>query len=87
MIKLSPRGKDLASRAVADTFAARLADFYPLATLVRRDLAAEHLPHLDDITLQAISGSSVKKLARRSGRVLTLRKGSKPAPRAENPFL
>jgi FMN-dependent NADH-azoreductase len=55
MIEVSPRGKDSASRAVADTLAARLADFHPSAKLVRRDLAAEHLPHLDEITLPAIS--------------------------------
>ncbi|WP_034998381.1 FMN-dependent NADH-azoreductase [Beijerinckia mobilis] len=55
MIEISPRGRDSASRAVADTLAARLGDLYPSAKLVRRDLAAEPLPHLDGITLQAIS--------------------------------
>lgn len=54
-IEASPRGKDSASRSVSDTLAARLAGRYPSARLVRRDLAAEHLPHLDDITLRAIS--------------------------------
>lgn len=55
MIEVSPRGKDSASRAVADTLAARFIDLYPSAKLVRRDLAAEHLPHLDEITHPAIS--------------------------------
>lgn len=54
-IEASPRGKDSASRSVSDTLAARLAGRYPSARLVRRDLAAERLPHLDDITLRAIS--------------------------------
>jgi FMN-dependent NADH-azoreductase len=52
---VSPRGKDSASRSVADTLAARLADLYPSAKLMRRDRAAKHLPHLDEITLRAIS--------------------------------
>ena len=55
MIEVSPRGKDSASRSVADMLAARLTDLYPSAKLMRRDLAAEHLPHLDGITLRAIS--------------------------------
>jgi len=55
MIDVSPRGRDSAGRAAADTLAARLADLYPSARLVRHDLAVEHLPHLDGITLQAIS--------------------------------
>jgi FMN-dependent NADH-azoreductase len=55
MIEVSPRGKDSASRSVADTLAARITDLYPSAKLIRRDLAAEHLPHLDEITLRAIS--------------------------------
>lgn len=55
MIEVSPRGKDSASRSVADSLASRLTDLYPSAKLLRRDLAAEPLPHLDDITLRAIS--------------------------------
>ena len=55
MIEVSPRGRGSASRAVADTLAARLTDLHPSAKIVRRDLAAEHLPHLDEITLSAIS--------------------------------
>jgi FMN-dependent NADH-azoreductase len=41
MIEVSPRGKDWASRSVADTLAARLTELYPSAKLVRRDLASE----------------------------------------------
>ena len=55
MIEVSPRGKDSASRSVADTLAARLTELYPSAKLMRRDLAAERMPHLDEITLRAIS--------------------------------
>jgi FMN-dependent NADH-azoreductase len=52
-IEVSPRGKESASRAVAGTLAARLSALYPSAKLVRHDLAADHPPHLDDITLRA----------------------------------
>jgi FMN-dependent NADH-azoreductase len=55
MIEVSPRGTDSASRAVADTLATRLSGLFPDAKLIRRDVTAEHLPHLDDITLRAIS--------------------------------
>ncbi len=55
MIETSPRGKDSASRAVADTLAARFTHIYPNASLLRRDLATEQPPHLDGITLRAIS--------------------------------
>lgn len=55
MIDVSPRGRASASRAVADTLAARLAGLYPSAALVRRDLAADHIPHLDEPTLRAIA--------------------------------
>jgi FMN-dependent NADH-azoreductase len=44
-IEASPRGKESASRAVADTLAARLSALYPSAKLVRHDLAADHPPH------------------------------------------
>lgn len=54
-IEASPRGSDSASRAVADTLAARLAALDPSVKLIRRDLSTEHLPHLDDTTLRAIS--------------------------------
>ena len=72
MIEVSPRGKDSASRSVADMLAARLTDLYPSAKLMRRDLAAEHLPHLDGITLRAIStrdpaeAQRLKEAARKS---------------------
>ncbi|GAA4482194.1 FMN-dependent NADH-azoreductase [Gluconacetobacter asukensis] len=55
MIEISPRGQDSASRAVAEALGTRLGALYPSAKLVRRDLAREHLPHLDGATLQAIS--------------------------------
>lgn len=55
MIEISPRGTESASRTVADTLAKRLLDLHPTAKLVRRDLTAEPLPHLDETTLRAIS--------------------------------
>ena len=76
MIEVSPRGKDSASRSVADTLAARLTDLYPSAKLMRRDLAAEHLPHLDEITLRAIStrdpveAERLKEAARQSNQLI-----------------
>lgn len=54
-VEVSPRGKASASRAVTEAVVARLEALYPTATLVRRDLAAEHLPHLDQTTLDAIT--------------------------------
>ena len=72
MITVSPRGPASASQAVAETLAARLAALYPLAKLVHRDLAVETLPHLDDITLRAIStkdpaeAEALKEAARQS---------------------
>jgi FMN-dependent NADH-azoreductase len=64
MIEISPRGLDSASRAVADTLAARLCSLYPSAQLVRRDLATEPLPHLDGTTLRAISTKDPDEAAR-----------------------
>lgn len=55
LITASPREKASASRSVVDALAARLADLYPSAKLIRHDLAAERLPHLDDVTLRAIT--------------------------------
>lgn len=55
MIEVSPRGKDSASRAVSDTLFERLAHLYPGAKILRHDVAAEQLPHLDGTTLRAIS--------------------------------
>lgn len=72
MIEVSPRGPESASRAVADTLAARLAAHYPSAKLIRRDLAAEALPHLDGTTLRAITtrdpaeAERLKAIARQS---------------------
>ena len=67
MIEVSPRGKDSASRAVADTLATRLTALHSSAKLVRRDLAAEHLPHLDEITLPAISTKNPAEAERLKG--------------------
>lgn len=64
MIDVSPRGANSASRTVADTLAARLAKLYPSSRLIRRDLAAEPLPHLDEITLRAISTKDLNEAER-----------------------
>ena len=64
MIEISPRGQESASRAVADTLAARLGASYPSATLVRRDLATERLPHLDGTMLRAISAKDPDEVTR-----------------------
>jgi FMN-dependent NADH-azoreductase len=72
LIEVSPRAKESASRSVADALAARLSKLYPSAKLMRHDLAVEHLPHLDDVTLRAISTKDpaealrLKEAARRS---------------------
>ena len=55
MIEVSPRGPQSASRTVANTLAVRLSRLYPEARLVRRDVTAERLGHLDHVTLRAIS--------------------------------
>lgn len=55
VIEVSPRLKDSASRKVTDTLLARLKKAYPQATIVLHDLASEKLPHLDEVTLRAIS--------------------------------
>ena len=64
IIEISPRGQDSVSRTVADTLAARLGDLYPSAKRVRRDLATDHLPHLDGTTLRAISTKDPAEAAR-----------------------
>jgi FMN-dependent NADH-azoreductase len=74
IINVSPR-KESASRAIVDTLAAQLADRYPSARFVYRDLDAEHLPHLDEVTLKAIStkdpaeAERLKEAALRSDRL------------------
>jgi FMN-dependent NADH-azoreductase len=72
MIEVSPRGKLSASRSVTDTLVARLSELYPSATFTCHDLAVEHLPHLDEVTLRAISTKDpaealrLKEVAQRS---------------------
>ncbi|WP_247392176.1 FMN-dependent NADH-azoreductase [Ralstonia pseudosolanacearum] len=58
-IETSPRGKDSASRSVSNTLLSRLTAMYPTAKVVRRDLSAESLPHLDGATLRAIAAKDV----------------------------
>ena len=55
LIEVSPREEGSASRSVANTLTSRLRDLYPEATTKYRDLAVEHLPHLDKGMLQVIT--------------------------------
>ncbi|KUR79060.1 FMN-dependent NADH-azoreductase [Novosphingobium sp. FSW06-99] len=55
MIEVSPRGPASGSRAAADRLAAHLIAAHPAARLIRRDLAASPLPHLDGATLGVIA--------------------------------
>lgn len=64
VIEVSPRGRDSASRAVTETLAARLLAQHPEAKLIRRDITADHVPHLDDITLRAISSKDAAEIER-----------------------
>lgn len=64
MIEVSPRGKDSASRAVTETLAARLFSLHPEAKLIRRDITAEQLPHLDHTTLRAITSRDPAEVER-----------------------
>lgn len=64
VVEVSPRGPSSASRAVTEKLAARLAISYPDATVIRRDLTADQLPHLNGMTLQAISTKDPEEAAR-----------------------
>ena len=55
IVEVSPRGSASASRNVSQTLSTRLQAEYPGARLVRRDLARDNLPHLDDGTVRAIT--------------------------------
>ena len=55
IIETSPREKMSASRKVTEKLLARLLSEFPDAKLVYRDLAKDHLPHLDNSILKAIS--------------------------------
>jgi NAD(P)H-dependent FMN reductase len=55
IVDVSPRGLESASRKVARKLEERLKVEYPSAEIVHRDLVVDSLPHLDRVTLKAIS--------------------------------
>ena len=55
IVESSPRGSESASRRLTDKVRARLEMRYPGATIIKRDLVKDRLPHLDQVTMKAIS--------------------------------
>jgi FMN-dependent NADH-azoreductase len=55
IIESSPRGSDSASRQLTGTLKERLRVLYPDAKLIEHDLAKDPVPHLDQLTVKAIS--------------------------------
>jgi len=71
VVSASPRGNESASRTIAQTLDARLRTEFPDAKYVYRDLAEDHLPHLDSSTLKAITSKDIKEVEenREAGRL------------------
>lgn len=55
IIEVSPRGYESASRKVIKALSSRLEAHFPETKFVRRDLASDAIPHLDNGTLKAIA--------------------------------
>jgi len=55
IVEVSPRGPESASRKVTRKLEERLKAEYPSAEIIHRDLVSDSLPHLDGVTLKAIS--------------------------------
>ncbi len=55
VIESSPRGAESASRQLTQTLKKRLKALYPGAKFVEHDLARDPVPHLDRLTVKAIS--------------------------------
>jgi FMN-dependent NADH-azoreductase len=55
IIESSPRGAESASRKLTDKVRERLRGLYPEAKIIEHDLARDPLPHLDRLTVKAIS--------------------------------
>ncbi|KAB0671707.1 FMN-dependent NADH-azoreductase [Oryzomonas sagensis] len=62
VVSASPRGSESASRTIAQKLDARLRKEFPDAQYVYRDLAEDHLPHLDGSTLKAITSQDAKEV-------------------------
>ncbi len=55
IVESSPRGAESASRRLTGKLRERLRSLYPDAKFIEHDLAKETLPHLDHLTVKAIS--------------------------------
>jgi FMN-dependent NADH-azoreductase len=55
IVESSPRGSESASRKLARMVRARLDAQYPEARVIARDLVHDHVPHLDESTLRAMT--------------------------------
>jgi FMN-dependent NADH-azoreductase len=55
IVESSPRGAESASRKLTEKLRERREMRYPEATIIERDLVKDKLPHLDQLTLKAIS--------------------------------
>lgn len=55
IVESSPRGTESASRKLTDKLKERLEMQYPEAAIMERDLVKDKVPHLDQLTLKAIS--------------------------------
>lgn len=64
IIDVSPRGQESASRKVASKVEARIQAQYPTAKIIRRDLVRQSVPHLDSVTLKAISTKDAEESQR-----------------------
>lgn len=62
-ITCSPRGADSASTRLSDFIVERLVDHAPGATVIRRDLGLEPLPHVDGTYAWALVGRTVEGAA------------------------
>jgi FMN-dependent NADH-azoreductase len=71
VISASPRGSESASRMIARKLDARLRKEFPDAQYVYRNLAEDHLPHLDSDTLKAIASQDIIEIEehREAGRL------------------
>ncbi|MDR3477891.1 MAG: FMN-dependent NADH-azoreductase [Gammaproteobacteria bacterium] len=76
IVESSPRGIESASRKLTDKLRERLEMQYPEARIIERDLVKDQLPHLDQLTLRAIStqdsveAASLKEAAYLSDRLI-----------------
>jgi FMN-dependent NADH-azoreductase len=71
VVSTSPRGVESASRKITQKLEAKLREDFPDAKFVYRDLAEDHLPHLDSSTLKAIASKDLKEVEenREAGRL------------------